>query len=48
MIHDGTSERAIRDYGQAHGMAGLREDGMRWVADGLTSLEEVLRATRES
>ncbi len=48
MIHDGTSERAIRDYGQAHGMAGLREDGMRWVADGTTSLEEVLRATRES
>jgi general secretion pathway protein E len=48
MIHDGTSERSIRDYGHAHGMEGLREDGMRWVADGTTSLEEVLRATRES
>jgi general secretion pathway protein E len=48
MIHDGTSERAIRDYGHAHGMEGLREDGMRWVAEGTTSLEEVLRATRES
>jgi len=48
MIHDGTSERAVRTYGYAHGMTGLRDDGMRWVIDGTTSIEEVLRATRES
>ena len=48
MIHDATSEPEIRDYlGQQH-MTNLREDGQRWVADGTTTLEEVLRVTRES
>jgi type II secretory ATPase GspE/PulE/Tfp pilus assembly ATPase PilB-like protein len=28
-------------------MRSLREDGMRWAAAGLTSLEEVVRVTRE-
>jgi len=28
-------------------MKGLREDGMRWVKAGETSLEEVLRVSRE-
>jgi type II secretory ATPase GspE/PulE/Tfp pilus assembly ATPase PilB-like protein len=26
---------------------GLREDGLRWVRAGVTSLEEVLRVTRD-
>jgi general secretion pathway protein E len=46
MIHDNTGEQELRDYATAHGMAGLREDGMRWVAAGETSLEEVLRVTK--
>ncbi len=28
-------------------MAMLRQDGMRWVLSGVTSLEEVVRVTRE-
>ncbi|MBA2350480.1 MAG: type II secretion system ATPase GspE [Burkholderiales bacterium] len=49
MIHDAESEQNLRDYAVARtGMIGLRDDGMRWVASGATSLEEVLRVTRES
>jgi type II secretory ATPase GspE/PulE/Tfp pilus assembly ATPase PilB-like protein len=29
-------------------MQTLREDGMRWALSGATSLEEVVRVTRES
>jgi general secretion pathway protein E len=29
------------------GMVPLREDGLRWVAEGVTSMEEVLRVTRD-
>ncbi|MGH8728371.1 MAG: type II secretion system ATPase GspE [Burkholderiales bacterium] len=46
MIHDNTGEQELRDYAARHGMMGLREDGMRWVAAGETSLEEVLRVTK--
>ena len=30
-----------------NGLRSMREDGERWVADGITSLEEVLRVTRD-
>jgi len=46
-IHDAAAEEAIRAHALAHGMISLREDGGRWVSDGTTSLEEVLRVTRE-
>ena len=46
LIHDGAAERAIRDHAVATGMTRLREDGMRWVRSGETSLDEVLRVTR--
>lgn len=45
MIHDRVADQAIRDYARGHGMRSLREDGGRWVAAGLTSVEEVLTAT---
>ncbi len=48
MIHDGAAEQDLRAYAMAHGMVGLRQDGMRWVRAGDTALEEVLRVTRES
>jgi general secretion pathway protein E len=48
MIHDAVSEETIRAHALAHGMTSLRDDGARWVADGTTSLDEVLRVTRES
>ncbi len=47
LIHANASEQDIRNRALAHGMQPLRQDGMRWVAAGETSLEEVLRVTRE-
>jgi general secretion pathway protein E len=46
LVHDRAAERELRDHAVARGMARLREDGMRWVREGVTSLDEVLRATR--
>jgi general secretion pathway protein E len=47
LIHDRSSEQALREYAVAQGMHSLRDDGMRWAADGAISLEEVVRVTRE-
>ena len=47
MIHDGASEGQLRKYARQQGMVQLREDGMRWVRDGTTSLEELIRVTRD-
>ncbi len=47
MIHEGASEHALRAHAQARGMRSLREDALRWVRAGETSLEEVLRVTRD-
>ena len=46
LIHDGAAEQAIRDAAgrQLHT---LRADALRWIEAGATSLEEVLRVTRE-
>jgi len=46
LIHDSVSERELREHAVAHGTTRLREDGMRWVKDGSTSMDEVLRVTR--
>jgi general secretion pathway protein E len=46
LIHDSGAERDIRDQAVAGGMLRLREDGLRWVRSGVTSLDEVLRVTR--
>ena len=46
MIHDGAAESALERH--ARTMApGIRAEGRRKVLDGTTSLEEVLRVTRE-
>ena len=47
LVHDGSSEARLRSHGQTLGMQSIREDGMRWVRAGMTSLEEVLRVARE-
>jgi general secretion pathway protein E len=47
LIHDGASEQTLRAHVAKSGMRSLREDGMRWVSQGVTSLEEVVRVTRE-
>jgi general secretion pathway protein E len=46
LIHDTAPERELREHAVRHGMTRLREDGMRWVREGATSLDEVLRVTR--
>jgi general secretion pathway protein E len=46
MIHDNASEQVLRNY--AHPLyPSLRQDGWRQVLNGTTSLEEVLRVTKE-
>ena len=47
LIHDGAAEREIATTAANCGMVTLREDGKRWVDAGVTSLEEVLRVTRD-
>ena len=47
MVHDVAAEQQLRQYAMAQGTVSLREDGIRWVAAGETTLEEVLRVTRE-
>ncbi len=47
LIHDRASEGDIREHGRVLGMQVLRQDGLRWVRAGETSLEEVLRVSRE-
>jgi len=47
LIHDSASERDITAMATKIGMVSLRDDGKRWVDAGVTSLEEVLRVTRD-
>ena len=46
MIHDGASEQELERYARTRG-PGIRDDGRRKVLAGETTLEEVLRVTRE-
>jgi len=47
MIHDRDDEAALRAAARAAGARSLRDDGLRLLADGRTSPEELLRVTRE-
>ena len=46
MIHDGGSEHDLERYARTRS-PGIGDDGLRLVLEGRTSLEEVLRVTRE-
>ncbi len=46
-IHTHASEQNLRQYAQQQGMLSLRDDALRWVISGDTSLEEVIRVTRD-
>lgn len=48
LIHDGANEQLLRAHAAEHGMLSLREDGYQRVRAGVTSLDEVLRVTREN
>jgi general secretion pathway protein E len=47
LIHGAANDQEIRRTAEAAGMLPLRADAMRWVQSGQTSLEEVLRVTRD-
>ena len=47
LIHDRVAEQELREYALQHGMHSLRQDGLRLVTAGVTSLEELLRVTRD-
>jgi general secretion pathway protein E len=46
MIHDGSSEQDMERYARTRSPS-IRNDGMRRILEGKTTLEEVLRVTRE-
>jgi general secretion pathway protein E len=46
LVHDVAAEAQLRQYATARGMFTLRSDGLRWVREGVTTFEEVLRVTR--
>ncbi len=48
LVHEGANEQKLRAHGTAHGMTSLRTDGFARVLAGETSLEEILRVTREA
>jgi general secretion pathway protein E len=47
LIHNRAAESELLAAAQAAGLRSMREDGERLIASGVTSLEEVLRVTRE-
>ncbi len=46
-VHRGAPENDIRDAALRNGMHSMRDDGARWVETGVTSLDEVIRVTRD-
>ena len=46
LIHDGKGEQSVEKYVRQH-TPSIRQDGCNRVLAGQTSLEEVLRVTRE-
>lgn len=46
-IHQSASEAEIRDVAKADGMLTMREDGERWVDQGVTAREELMRVTKD-
>ena len=47
LIHDRVAEQSLREHAVQCGMHSLRQDGIRLVVSGVTSLEELLRVTRD-
>jgi general secretion pathway protein E len=46
-IHDRASEAQIRTSALATGMRTMRQDGERWLREGVTTEEELLRVTKD-
>jgi len=47
LMHDNASEQSIKAYAISQGMTDLRQDGLRWVESGVTSLEELITVTKD-
>ena len=47
LVHDGAGELALREAARRQGQRSMRVDGARWLADGTTSLAELVRVTRD-
>ncbi len=47
LVHERAAEAQLREAAQSAGLRSMREDGERLVVEGMTSLEEVLRVTRD-
>ena len=47
LVHSQAAESVVQSAARASGLRSMREDGDRLVAAGVTSLEEVLRVTRD-
>ena len=47
LIHAGAAEQALRAAASAQGLRVLRDDGLRYLASGETSAEELLRVTSD-
>ena len=47
-IHNQAAEAEIRAAAQKDGMKTMREDGERWLAEGVTTEAELLRVTKEN
>ena len=47
LIHRSASEEELRQAARRNGFLSMREDGQRWVQAGVTSLDEVVRVTRD-
>ena len=48
LIHDRAPEHALRAAAALAGTTSLRRDGARWLANGTTSLAEIVRVSREA
>jgi general secretion pathway protein E len=46
-IHRSAAESEVREAATRNGMHSMRDDGARWVQTGVTSLDEVIRVTRD-
>ena len=47
LIHNGHNETQLREQATLNGMTDMRSDGVRYVKQGHTALEELLRVTRD-
>ncbi|KPW82655.1 proteinral secretion pathway protein GspE [Pseudomonas syringae pv. coriandricola] len=48
LIHQGADMQALTAAARRGGMRSMREDGERWVRDGVTAPEEIIRVTRDA